>query len=156
MMMIEETKEREGVWERESKRRRCWWGGWRGSSFLFAVIAHPGAVLHSGIFGIFQSGFCSLGSCSRWLPLLHSDLCVRTLHVWHADMGPSLHSRIIVCLALTLAQVIAVTCQEDTKNGERYPPSYDFFCCPLIGFPCWYLIGILPVLLWAFVLLTGL
>ncbi|XP_008291781.1 collagen alpha-1(II) chain-like [Stegastes partitus] len=31
-------------------------------------------------------------------------------------MGPSLRSRITVCLVLTLAQVIAVTCQEDAKN----------------------------------------
>uniref|UniRef100_A0A3Q1FGW6 VWFC domain-containing protein n=1 Tax=Acanthochromis polyacanthus TaxID=80966 RepID=A0A3Q1FGW6_9TELE len=32
-------------------------------------------------------------------------------------MGPSFCSRITVCLLLTLAQVIAVTCQEDAKNG---------------------------------------
>ncbi|XP_034534121.1 cysteine-rich motor neuron 1 protein-like [Notolabrus celidotus] len=31
-------------------------------------------------------------------------------------MGPSFHSRITVCLVLTLAQVIFVTCQEDSKN----------------------------------------
>ncbi|XP_075333089.1 cysteine-rich motor neuron 1 protein-like [Odontesthes bonariensis] len=31
-------------------------------------------------------------------------------------MGPLFRSRITICLALTLAQVIAVTCQEDTKN----------------------------------------
>lgn len=34
-------------------------------------------------------------------------------------MGPSLRSRITVCLAITLAQVIAVSCQEDAKKGER-------------------------------------
>ncbi|MED6252734.1 hypothetical protein ATANTOWER_016141 [Ataeniobius toweri] len=33
-------------------------------------------------------------------------------------MGTSICSRITICLALTLAQVIAVTCQEDTKNGD--------------------------------------
>ncbi|KAF7650625.1 hypothetical protein LDENG_00122760 [Lucifuga dentata] len=41
-------------------------------------------------------------------------------------MGPSLRSRITVCLAITLAQVIVVSCQEDakkdtcTENGKVY------------------------------------
>ena len=43
---------------------------------------------------------------------------MRTLYVWHPDMGPSLRSGITVCLALALAQVLTVTCQEDTKKGE--------------------------------------
>ncbi|XP_056226801.1 centrosomal protein of 70 kDa [Seriola aureovittata] len=38
-------------------------------------------------------------------------------------MGPSLRSRITFCLAITLAQVIAVTCQEDTKKDSRAPPT---------------------------------
>lgn len=92
----------------------------------------------SGIFGFFQSGCCSSGLDSLWLPC--PVLCVRSLHVWHADMDPSLRSRITLCLVLTLAQVIAVTCQEDAKKGEWQPVKSDCSFCPLIGSLCWCLI----------------
>lgn len=123
---------------REEKRR--WrvreggrWGGVKRELVSVCSNRSSRSLFHSGIFGFFQSGCCSSGLGSPWLPRLVSRrLCVRTLHVWHADMGPSLRSRITVCLLITLAQVIAVTCQEDTKKGEWQQPRCDCSLFPLI------------------------
>lgn len=125
---LEIKQEKKGRWLRRRRRRREREAGREveGSLFQFAVIAHPGACSTQGYLDFFQSGCCSSGSGSLWL--------VRTLPVWHPDMDPSLRSRITVCLVIALAQVIAVTCQEDAKNGEWQPDKSDCSRCPLIGF----------------------
>lgn len=121
---IKQEKKKEMIEEEEERER----SRERGGGELVSVCSNRSSrsLFHSGIFGFFQSGCCSSGSGSLWL--------VRTLPVWHPDMDPSLRSRITVCLVIALAQVIAVTCQEDAKNGEWKPDKSDCFCCPLIVF----------------------
>lgn len=128
---IKQEKKKEMIEEEEERER----SRERGGGELVSVCSNRSSrsLFHSGIFGFFQSGCCSSGSGSLWL--------VRTLPVWHPDMDPSLRSRITVCLVIALAQVIAVTCQEDAKNGEGKPDKSDCVCCRLIVFFCvdtWY------------------
>jgi len=56
------------------------------------------------------------GCCSFGLESLYLSLSLRPVR--RADMGPSLRSGITVGLLLTLAQVIAVSCQEDAEKGK--------------------------------------
>ncbi|CAB1434644.1 unnamed protein product [Pleuronectes platessa] len=109
--------------ERESGRERG------GGALLVSVGSNLSSrsLFLSGIFGFLSVDAVErTGTRSDFLCVCLRRLCVRTLYVWHPDMGPSVRSGITVCLALALAQVLTVTCQEETttdtctENGIVY------------------------------------